>query len=81
MFVNCRDFLRGVAGTSGAAVAGSLLGEHILADSSTRPTPAESGIQHIVVTHTSRCARKKAGPSTALAFAPLQSDERVSLEF
>jgi phospholipase C len=49
MSVNRRDFLRGVAGTSGAVVAGSLLGKHILADSSTLPTPAESGIEHIVV--------------------------------
>src|SRR5580658_5693799 len=49
MSVNRRDFLRGVAGTFGAVVAGSLLGKHILADSSTLPTPAESGIEHIVV--------------------------------
>jgi phospholipase C len=49
MSVNRRDFLRGVAGTSGAVVAGSLLGKHILADSSQLPTPAESGIEHIVV--------------------------------
>jgi phospholipase C len=47
--VNRRDFLRGVAGTSGAVVAGSLLGKHILADSSPLPKPAESGIEHIVV--------------------------------
>ena len=49
MSVNRRDFLRGVAGTSGAVVAGSLLGKHILAESSALPTPAESGIEHIVV--------------------------------
>jgi phospholipase C len=49
MSVNRRDFLRGVAGTSGAVVAGSLLGKHILADSSALPAPAESGIEHIVV--------------------------------
>lgn len=49
MSINRRDFLRGVAGTSGAVVAGSLLGKDILAASSPLPEPTQSGIEHIVV--------------------------------
>ncbi|MGC2404051.1 MAG: alkaline phosphatase family protein [Acidobacteriaceae bacterium] len=49
MTFNRRDFLRGVAGTSGAVVAGSLLGKNALARPSSLPNPAQSGIEHIVV--------------------------------
>jgi phospholipase C len=49
MSINRRDFLRGVAGTSGAVVAGSLLGKDVLAAAAKLPSPAQSGIEHIVV--------------------------------
>jgi len=53
MAINRRDFLRGVAGASTAAVAGSVLGDDLLASetaaSATLPSPARSGIEHIVV--------------------------------
>jgi phospholipase C len=49
MTINRRDFLRGVAGTSGAVVAGSLLGKDVLAAPAKLPPPAQSGIEHIVV--------------------------------
>jgi phospholipase C len=49
MSINRRDFLRGVAGTSGAVVAGSLLGKDVLAATAKLPPPAQSGIEHIVV--------------------------------
>jgi phospholipase C len=48
MSINRRDFLRGVAGTSGAVAAGSLLGKDVL-QASSLPNPSQSGIQHIVV--------------------------------
>src|ERR1700761_1796054 len=47
-----RDFLRKVAGTSGAVVAGSVLGKDLLteeAEAAGLPTPAKSGIEHVVV--------------------------------
>ena len=47
---NRRDFLRGVAGVSGAAVAGSLIKNDLLASSLPQlPLPQDSGIEHIVV--------------------------------
>jgi phospholipase C len=50
MSINRRDFIRGAAGV---AVAGSVLGDHLLADSaellSKLPRPDESGIGNIVV--------------------------------
>jgi phospholipase C len=51
MSINRRDFLRGVAGTSGAVAAGSLLGKDVLAGaaSSSLPNPNGSGIEHIVI--------------------------------
>ena len=49
MSINRRDFLRGVAGTSGAVAAGSLLGKDLLVQASSFPNPAQSGIEHIVV--------------------------------
>ena len=53
MAINRRDFLRGVAGASTAAVAGSVLGDDLLASetaaSTALPSPARSGIEHIVV--------------------------------
>src|ERR1700732_3093944 len=49
MSINRRDFLRGVAGTSGAVAAGSLLGKDLLVQASSLPNPAQSGIEHIVV--------------------------------
>lgn len=53
MSINRRDFLRNVAGVSGAAVAGSVLGKDLLAvesDELTKlPPPDKSGIEHIVV--------------------------------
>jgi phospholipase C len=53
MTLNRRDFLRGVAGTSGALVAGSVLGKQTLAgqavQSASLPAPADSGIDHVVV--------------------------------
>src|SRR5713226_9216951 len=53
MAINRRDFLRGVAGASTAAVAGSVLGDDLLASetaaSTALPAPARSGIEHIVV--------------------------------
>ena len=53
MVFNRRDFLRGVAGASGAAVAGSVLGKELLAAQAkadaTLPSPSESGIEHVVV--------------------------------
>lgn len=49
MSFNRRDFLRGVAGTSGAVAAGSLLGKDVLGQAASLPKPGESGIEHIVV--------------------------------
>jgi phospholipase C len=53
MSPNRRDFLRKVAGTSGAAVAGSVLGKNLVnqqAEAATKlPPPTQSGIDHIVV--------------------------------
>jgi phospholipase C len=53
MAINRRDFLRGVAGASGAVAAGSLFGKSLLADGTERlpllPTPDNSGIEHIVL--------------------------------
>ena len=50
MTPNRRDFLRGVAGVSGAAVAGSLIKNDLLASSLPElPSPQDSGIEHIVV--------------------------------
>ena len=49
MSFNRRDFLRGVAGTSGAVAAGSLLGKDALVQASSSPNPSQSGIEHIVV--------------------------------
>jgi phospholipase C len=52
MGINRRDFLRGVAGASGAAVAGSVLGEDALGAemaSAALPSPEKSGIEHVVV--------------------------------
>lgn len=49
MSINRREFLRGVAGTSGAVAAGSLIGKDVLAQSSPLPKPSQSGIEHIVV--------------------------------
>jgi phospholipase C len=51
--INRRDFLRGVAGASGAVAAGSLLGKSLLARGTEGlpllPSPSSSGIEHIVV--------------------------------
>src|ERR1700723_3370400 len=48
-----RDFLRGVAGVSGAAIAGSVIGDKLIANEPSSlpelPAPSESGIDHIVV--------------------------------
>jgi phospholipase C len=53
MGINRRDFLRGVAGASGVAVAGSVLGTDVVAQEDASltalPSAAESGIEHIVV--------------------------------
>jgi phospholipase C len=53
MVIHRRDFLRGVVGTSGAVVAGSLTGKDLLASETAAlaklPSPAESGIEHVVV--------------------------------
>jgi len=49
MSINRRDFLRGVAGTSGAVAAGSLFGKDLSVQASSLPNPAQSGIEHIVV--------------------------------
>ena len=53
MTPNRRDFLRGVAGVSGAAIAGSVIGNNLLAHEPAPlpelPSPSESGIDHIVV--------------------------------
>jgi phospholipase C len=53
MAINRRDFLRGVAGASGAVAAGSLLGKSLLARGTEGlpllPSPSSSGIEHIVV--------------------------------
>jgi phospholipase C len=53
MAINRRDFLRGVAGASGAAAAGSLLDNKLLATGvaglPTLPRPDSSGIEHIVL--------------------------------
>jgi phospholipase C len=53
MSMKRRDFLRSVAGVSGAVVAGSVLGEDLLADRkrgvSRLPPPDQSGIEHIVI--------------------------------
>jgi phospholipase C len=50
MSINRRDFLREVAGATGAAAAGSVLGQQALATNLPKlPNPAQSGIEHIVV--------------------------------
>ena len=49
MSPNRRDFLRGVAGVTGAAAAASVLGEKAVAALPKLPDPAQSGIEHIVV--------------------------------
>jgi phospholipase C len=51
MGINRRDFIRGVAGASGAAVVGgSMLGQEVLSQqAATLPSPSKSGIQHVVV--------------------------------
>ncbi len=53
MVFNRRDFLRGVASASGAAMAGSVLGKKLLAAQAKAdanlPSPSESGIEHVVV--------------------------------
>jgi len=53
MAINRRDFLRGVAGASGAVAAGSVLGKSLLANGTERlpllPRAANSGIEHIVL--------------------------------
>ena len=53
MPINRRDFLRGVAGASGAVAAGSLIGNKVLATgtagSPMLPRPDNSGIEHIVL--------------------------------
>jgi len=55
MTINRRDFLRGVAGISGATLAGSITGNESVvaaesaAASAALPSPGKSGIEHIVV--------------------------------
>ena len=47
-----RDFLRNVAGASGAVVAGSVLGKNLLVDeaaAASLPSPVKSGIDHVVI--------------------------------
>src|SRR5262249_15572180 len=46
---NRRDFLRGVAGVTGAAAVASVLGDEALAALPKLPNPSQSGIEHIVV--------------------------------
>jgi phospholipase C len=53
MAINRRDFLKGAAGVSGAAIAGSGLAKHVFARGTTElphlPPPDQSAIQNIVV--------------------------------
>jgi phospholipase C len=49
MRINRRDFLREVAGTSGAVLAGSALEKSALAQSAALPAPDDSGIEHVVI--------------------------------
>jgi len=49
MRLNRRDFLREVAGTSGAALATLALQEEAAAQTASLPSPDDSGIEHVVI--------------------------------
>jgi phospholipase C len=49
MKINRRDFLRDVATASGAVLAGSVVEKDLLAQTAALPSPADSGIEHVVI--------------------------------